>query len=118
MPDNLNDLFEEINRMEQSNQNNQSGIYVRRERRMEFIRGAERIVEFVRIQKRESDGNLNIFEEIRYLCQGCNSVWVVPGLDNFTNDKKILCAKCSFRGKIKSFLKPLWSPFVKFDEKK
>jgi hypothetical protein len=118
MDKNLNDLFEEINKIEQSNQNNQSGIYVRRERKVEIVAGIERIIEIIRFQKPDSDGILNIIEEIRYLCQGCNSVWVVPGVDKFTNDKKILCGKCSFRGKIKNLSKPVWGFFIKSDEKK
>jgi DNA-directed RNA polymerase subunit RPC12/RpoP len=119
MSDNLNDLFEEINKIDQpANQSTQSGAFTRREMRVEMVNGVERVMQIVRIQVPNPDGFLNIIEEIRYLCQGCNSKWVALGADSFTNDGKILCEKCSHKAKVMSFLKPLWSLFVKFEEKK
>ncbi len=117
MSDKLNDLFEEINKIDQPNQTNQSGSYTREEMKHEVANGVERIVKITRIQIPSQDGLLNVIEEIRYLCQKCNS-WILLGADGFTNDEKILCEKCSHKAKIRTFLKPLWSPFIKFDAKK
>jgi len=86
--------------------------------KVEVVNGVERVMQIIRIQVPNPDGSLNIIEEIRYLCQGCKTAWVVLGSDSFTNDEKILCEKCSHKAKVRSFLKPLWSPFVKFEEKK
>jgi hypothetical protein len=117
MPDKLNDLFEEINKIDQPSQTNQSGSYTREEIKREVGNGVERIVKITRIQILNQDGSLNIIDEIRYLCQRCRS-WILLGADGFSNDEKILCEKCSHEATIRSFLKPLWAPFVKFDEKK
>ena len=116
MPDNLNDFFEEINRIDQP-QPAQSVGYTRQEIKFEVVNGVERVIQITRIQIPNPDGLLNVIEEIRYLCQECRS-WILLGADGFTNDKKILCEKCSHKAKIKSLLKPLWSLFIKFDEKK
>ena len=118
MADNLTDIFEKINASEQPDQINQTGVYESRIRKVERSPSGERIVEIVRIQKVDQSGILNVIEEIRYLCQGCNSVMVTPGIDKFTNDEKILCEKCSRKAKIRSLSKPLWGLFIKFGEKK
>ena len=119
MSDNLSDFFEEINKIaEPANQSAQSGAFTRREMKVEVVNGIERVVEITRIQILNPDGFLNVIEEIRYLCQGCNSVLIKPGVDKFTNDGKILCENCSHKAKIKSFSKPFWSLFIKFEEKK
>ena len=119
MPDNLNDFFEEINKIDQpANQSAQSGAFTRREMKVEIVNGVERVMQIVRIQVPNPDGFLDIIEEIRYLCQGCNSAWVALGSDRFTNEGRLLCEKCSHKANVKSFLKPLWSLFIKFEEKK
>ena len=91
--------------------------YRRREMKVEVVNGEERIVQFTRIES-QIGGILNVIEEVRYLCQACGIEWVTPGLDGFSKNGRILCPKCSKRAKIKSFFKPLWSPFLKFDERK
>jgi hypothetical protein len=111
MPDNLYDIFENINKIDPF------GPTQTREMKVEVVNGEERIAQITRIEK-EIDGVMNVLEEVRYLCQGCGVEWVTPGLDGFSQNKRVLCKKCSKKAKIKSFLKPFWGPFVKFDENK
>jgi hypothetical protein len=116
MGDNLLDLFEQINQIDQP-QPNQSGSYARREMKVEVANGVERVLQITRIQIRNPDGFLNVIEEIRCLCQGCNSAWVSPGDDNFTNENRILCQKCSRKTKFLWFSKPFWGFFIKDGKK-
>ena len=95
-----------------------NGPYQRREVKVEVVNGEERIIQIFHSEVIGPDGITNVINEIRYLCQGCRMVWLLPGTDALTWNEKILCAKCSKKAKIKGFLKPLWSPFAKFDEKK
>ena len=92
--------------------------YRSRELRVEVVNGEERITQVFHAEVIGPDGILNIVDEIRYLCQGCRMVWLLPGTDVLTWKDRILCPRCSRKAKIKGFLKPLWSPFAKFDEKK
>ena len=109
MADLSDDLFGQINKIDPF------GPYRRRETKVERVNGEERMVQITHIES-EMGGVLNVIEEVRYLCQACGIEWVTPGLDGFSKNGKILCQKCSRKEMIKKLLKPLWSPFIKFDE--
>jgi hypothetical protein len=111
MADNLYDIFENINKIDPF------GPTQTQEMKVEVVNEEERILQTTRIE-REIDGALNVIEAIRYVCQGCGIEWVTPGLDGFSQNKRVLCKKCSKKAKIKTFLKPFWGLFVKFDESK
>jgi DNA-directed RNA polymerase subunit RPC12/RpoP len=111
MADSLNDLFTDINKMDPFSP------YRRREMKVERLNGEELMVQVTHIEN-EVGGVLNVIEDVRYLCQSCGIEWVTPGLDGFSKNGKILCPKCSRKAMIKKLLKPLWSPFIKFDESK
>lgn len=111
MADLFDDLFGNTNKIDPL------GPTQTREMKVEVVNGEERIVQTARIE-REIDGALNVIEEVRYLCQGCGVKWVTPGLDGFSQNKRVLCKKCTKKSKIIRFLKFLLGPFVKFDESK
>lgn len=111
MTDILDDLFGNINKIDPL------GPYQSREMKVEVVNGEERLVEVTRTE-RETEGVWNVTEQIRYLCQSCGTGWVTPGLDGFSQNKRVLCNKCSRKTKIKRILKPFWSPFIKFEDDK
>lgn len=94
------------------------GPYSSRETKAEVVNGVERLTRHVHIEGKTPEGFANVIDEDQYLCQECQVVWLTPGVNAFVRDDKILCEKCLTKAKIKSFLKPFWSPFVKFPENK
>jgi hypothetical protein len=112
MADSLDDLFADANKFDPF------GPYRRREMKVEVVNGEERVVQITHIESQIS-GVLNIIDEVRFLCQGCGIEWVSPGFDGFSKTGgKILFPKCSRKAVLKALLKPLWSPFIKFDGNK
>ena len=109
MANNPEDLFENMNR------NDPLGPYRSQEMKVEVIDEEERITQVIHIET-EIDGISSVIDQVRYLCQSCGVEWVTPGLDGTTKNRKVLCKKCSRKAKIKAIFKPLWSPFVKFEE--
>ena len=110
MADLPDDLFAGINKPDPF------GPYQRREIRVEVVNGQQRTMQLTHIES-TVNGVLNVIDEVRYLCEDCQVAWITPGVDCFVYDNKILCERCLRKAKIKSFLKPLWSPFVKFRDK-
>ncbi|MGD0915813.1 MAG: hypothetical protein ABSB22_05090 [Thermodesulfobacteriota bacterium] len=109
MADISDDLFEKMNGIDPF------GPHQWRERKPVQINGVETLVETIHAET-EIDGVLHIIDDVRYQCQSCGIEWVTPGLDGSTKNNKVLCKKCAKKARIKAIFKPLWSPFVKFEE--
>ncbi len=112
MADNLYDLFEKSNAFDPF------GPYSSRETRTQVINGVQRVIRHIHIEGRNPDGVTNMIDEDQFLCQECEVAWTTPGINAFMKDNKILCEQCLKKAKIKSILKALWSPFIKFKENK
>jgi len=107
------DLEDEV--YEQKNVvDDQEPLYTQ-ETKKEVVNGAERWVQNIHLEGKSQAGVLNVIDGTRYLCQDCGLVWVIPGINAFINDAKVLCQTCARKARMLHLLKPLWSLFVKLN---
>lgn len=111
MADLFDDLFGNTNKIDPL------GPTQTREMKVEVVHGEERMVQITRIE-REINGILNAIEDVKYLCQRCGIEWVIPGVNGFIKNKRVLCPKCSWIALAKNLSKPIWSLFFKPDDNK
>ncbi len=110
MADFVDELYEEKNVVD-----DQEPLYTQ-ETTKEVVNGMERWVQHIHLEGKSRAGVQNVIDETRYLCQDCGLVWVIPGVNAFVNNEKILCQACAGKARKWRLLKPIWSIFVKFDD--